>query len=70
MLSCRKINTLKIHFTYDFFFSFCENYYELWTKIFFFYSLPNEQHCHMILMDDLVENQPTTSEGWYCLCHR
>lgn len=26
----------------------------------FFYSLPNEQHCHMILMDDLVENQPTT----------
>ena len=53
-----------------FFFSFCENYYELWTKIFFFYSLPNEQHCHMILMDDLVENQPTTSEGCYCLCHR
>ena len=36
----------------------------------FFYSLPNEQHCHMILMDDLVDNQQTTGEGWYCLCHR
>ena len=34
---------------------------------YFFYPLLNEQYCHMILMDDLVENQPTTSEGWYIL---